>query len=73
MPTREQRQLATQNMTKCGCGNVARLGQTQCGACALEDQVEAKRVEDKEHALWVLDNCNDFGDLKAFIRDYLLT
>jgi hypothetical protein len=31
--TQKERRRATAAMTKCPCGNVARLGQTQCGRC----------------------------------------
>lgn len=35
---KKERQAATARMTKCACGNVARLGSTQCSACADRDQ-----------------------------------
>lgn len=36
-------------------------------------EMEAQAQADREHKLWLLDNCQDVEDLKSFIRDHLLT
>lgn len=63
--TKEDRQRATATMTKCDCGNVARLGQIQCGRCETKDN-DAVELENQ------LDACVDVDDLKEFIRIYLI-
>ncbi len=39
MPSTEERRAATHAMTKCECGNVAGLGETQCGACRRKEVI----------------------------------
>lgn len=63
--TKESRQRATAAMTKCACGNVARLGWHRCGKCEAEAEEHGLR----ESALHF---CNTVDDLKQFITDYLL-
>lgn len=38
MKTKKERRMETARMTKCSCGAVAGLGQTQCGRCRERDQ-----------------------------------
>lgn len=40
--TTAERRAASQRMTKCACGNVAGLGQAQCGACRRDDDADAR-------------------------------
>ncbi len=63
--TRESRQRATAAMTKCDCGNVARLDSTQCGAC---ENIDFNRNELQRQ----LDDCETIDDLKEFITCNLI-
>lgn len=40
---RKRRRAETAAMTKCKCGNVARLGETRCGRC--QEREDRKREE----------------------------
>jgi hypothetical protein len=42
MKTTAQRRADTAQMTKCECGNVARHGETKCGACLAQAEEDAK-------------------------------
>ncbi len=64
--TKESRQRATAAMTKCDCGNVARLGQTQCGRC--EDE-----TDEANSIMLDLYNCDTVADLRNFISEHLLS
>lgn len=63
--TKESRQRATAAMTKCDCGNVAGLGQTQCGACFAADNHHETQVQ-------ALADCASVDELKEFIAEYLM-
>ncbi len=63
--SKESRQRATAAMTKCDCGNVAGLGQTQCGACQSAD-------DHHENQCKALQDCQSVDDLKEFIANYLM-
>ncbi len=63
--TKESRQRATAAMTKCDCGNVARLNSTQCGACEDADNYHETKVQ-------ALYDCASVDDLKEFIAEYLM-
>ncbi len=63
--TKESRQRATAAMTKCDCGNVARLGETQCGRCETMD-------DERDDTLLALHMCSTVDDLKQFIIDHLI-
>lgn len=59
--SRQDRQRATAEMNHCGCGNIAKLGATLCGACENQQYVRIELVE-----------CETVEDLKAFIAAHLM-
>lgn len=61
MITKLDRQRATAAMTKCACGNVAKLNETICGGCQAQDDLKTELVL-----------CETVDDLKAFIAANLM-
>lgn len=73
--TREERRRETAAMTKCGCGNVVRLGTDKCGRChelaneqAAREQAAERAME--EHRAWhrAIENARSVEELKPLLR-----
>lgn len=66
---RRRRRAATAAMAKCPCGNIARHGQTRCGACEAEHSARYDLIRSIE----ALDPSDpDFGaDLRAVLMQII--